>query len=82
MLPVLQRMLHKRVKQLAAEAQTVELRGRLEALHVARPHHAAREVLAAQAERGLQLPNEVAFDIEQGRIKLPAVPPRIPKRGS
>jgi len=33
MLPVMQGMLRKRVKQLAAEAKTVELRGRLEAFH-------------------------------------------------
>ena len=33
MLPVMQRMLRKRVKQLAAEAKTVELRGRMEAFH-------------------------------------------------
>jgi len=33
MLPVMQRMLRRRVKQLAAEAKTVELRGRLEAFH-------------------------------------------------
>jgi putative transposase len=33
MLPVMQKMLRRRMKQLAAEAKTVELRGRLEAFH-------------------------------------------------